>query len=618
MTSQKQRTAEKAKLAAGTPAPEPQAIAVLHAAVLKEAIAGRFLEALSTCQQALDLDPDNADTMHLMGVVNLEAGQVEHAVAWTSRAIGKEPKPAFLTTLGLAFSALGRHDDAVMAFDTAVQIKPDDAQLWWQKGNALVTMGRTSEALICFAQTLRLDPRHGDAAYKCGHILHGLGRFEEALVHLDRSAELQRDHAPTLQMRAVVCKELNRLDEALADNQRAVALDPANADACGNMGAILQAQGRIEDALSWYDRALQLNPNVARIVTNRAAALAELGRLGEAMATYRHALVIAPDFGEAAWNLALLQMLVGDFESGWKGREVRWKFPQLRPAYPDFRGEMWSGEQKLTGKTIVVCADEGLGDTIQYVRYLPMLTARGARVIFVVEPTLMPLLSGARGVSLCLPKLESTVLPPYDLHIPVTCLPLAFGTRVDSIPPGEAYLPSPAGERVQAFEGRVGPHDRLRVGLVWSGNPRHLNDRNRSTSLAELSGILDIDATFVSLQKDPRPQDAELLRARPGIIDLTAELKDFADTAALVSCLDLVISVDTSVAHLSAALGKPTWLLLPYMPDFRWLLGRDDSPWYPSLRLFRQSETREYGSVLDRVRGELVAKAQTHARDRAE
>jgi tetratricopeptide (TPR) repeat protein len=613
MNRHERRAQAKANAKSGKPAPPAQPLAVLHAAVLKEAIAGRLLVALSIGQQALALDPDNADTMHLMGMLYLEASEGEHAVEWVSRAIGKNPKPAYLTTLGNALSSLGRNDDALKAFDAALQRAPNDAQLWWQKGNALLAMGRATDALAAFEQTCRLDPRHGDAAYKCGHILHGLKRYDEALVHLDRSLALQGEHAPTLQMRAAVLKELHRLDEAFADATRAIALDPAQAETCGNLGAILQSLGRMEEALAWYDRALQVKPQVARNITNRAGVLFELGRLDEAMAEYRRSLAVDPGHAEAAWNLALLQLLLGDFEAGWKRREVRWTFPVLSGKYPRFASPMWLGEQSVAGKTILLCSDEGLGDTIQFVRYAPMLAARGAEVLLLVEPELVPLLSGTGGISRCLAKSPDLVLPPFDLHCPVTSLPLAFDTRLDTIP-SEPYLPALAVGRVQAWDNRLGAHEKLRVGLVWSGNPKHWNDRNRSIPLAALSRILDADATFVSLQKDPRPRDAAVLRQHPEIADLTAHLTDFADTAALLSCLDLVIAVDTSVAHLAAGLGRPTWLLLPYVPDFRWLLGRDDSPWYPSLRLFRQTASRVYDSVLERVRGELanLAKAFVH------
>ena len=238
-----------------------------------------------------------------------------------------------------------------------------------------------------------------------------------------------------------------------------------------------------------------------------------------------------------------------------------------------------------------------------------MVAARGARVVLVVQDPLLPLLSGLPGVSECLPSSAAT-LPPFDLQCPIMSLPLAFGTRLETIP-SATYLPALAAERVQAWNNRFGPHNRLRVGLVWSGNPRQANDRNRSMALRTLTRLLDVDATFVSLQIDPRPDDKVILGDRTDIVDLTVDLIDFVETAALICNLDLVITVCTSVAHLAGTLGCRTWILLPYLPDWRWLLDRDDSPWYPTVRLFRQDETRDYAGVVDRVRTELVAISTT-------
>ena len=595
------------------------ALALLHAQVLKHTLDGRFLEALSGCREALALDPDNADTMHLMGAVHLEARENELAVEWISRAIRKQPKAEFLSTLGLALSNLDRRDEALKVFDKAVQLKPDDARLWSQLGNACSTLGHSEDALRCFAQALTLDPRNADAAYCCGHLCHGLRRHEDALVYLDQAVALRPDHVSTLTIRGLALKELKRLDAALADNFRAATLDPGNVETANGLGTILQELGRIEEALQVYERALQISPGNARLITNRANALVWAGRLDEAMAAYQQVLARDPAFADARWNLGALQLLTGDLENGWQGMEMRFEIPELHPAYPKLRGPMWLGEEPVAGKTILICADEGLGDSIQFARYLPMLAARGARVILAVEPALRPLLAGIKGVSQCVPKVEGTVLPPYDLHCAINSLPCAFGTRLDSVP-NEPYLPPPAADRVQVWEDRLldclGPHDRLRVGLVWSGNPDHRNDRNRSMSLAALSRIFDVDARFVSLQKQPRPHDAATLREQPAIIDLTKDLTDFAETAALLSCLDLVITVDTSVAHVAAALGRPTWILLPRVPDFRWLLDRVDSPWYPSVRLFRQDASGDYTNVLDRVREELAKLAESFARER--
>lgn len=581
-------------------------VVAVRDAVADELRAGRLLEAQSLCLRALERGADTPELLHLMALVSLAAGQLDHAVEWASRAIRKVPDPTYLTTLGTALRGQGRRDEALQVFDKAVQLKPDDAELWSILGNALVEAGRLPDALLCFRHTLSLDPRRGDAAFKAGHILHGMGQFEEALVLLNRSAELQPDHVPTLQARAVVLKGLNRIEDAIADNRQAIGLDPGNADLCVNLGNTLQALERHEEALSWYDRALQIRPDGAS-ATNRAMSLTALARFGEAMAAYRQSLALDPNQPRAVWNLSLLQLLIGDFEAGWRGREARRNIPDLMAGYPITDRPMWLGEEPIAGKTIIVCQTEGLGDGIHFVRYVPMLAERGARVILVVDAQLHPLLRRLTGVSECLMKSPQTVVPPFDFHVAIDSLPLAFGTRLDSIPAAKSYLPPPDAERIKAWEGRLGRRTRLRVGLVWSGNPHFGNDRNRSMPLRTLFPLLDVDADFVSLQKNPRGEDAEALRERPEIVDHTADLSDFAETAALVRCLDLVISVDTSVAHLAAAMGRPVWLLVPFVPDWRWLLGRNDSPWYPTLRIFRQGETREYRSVIERVRVELAA-----------
>jgi tetratricopeptide (TPR) repeat protein len=598
-----------------------QAFALLHARILKHTLDGRLLEALSGCREALALDPDNADTMHLMGAVHLEARESELAMEWTSRAIGKQPKAEFLSTLGFALSNLGRRDDALKVLDRAVQLKPDSAQLWSQLGNACSAMGHSEDALKCFAQAFNLDPGNAEAAYRCGHFCCGMRRYEDALVYLDRAVALRPEHVPTLMIRGHALKQLKRLDAALTDHFRAATLDPGNVEIANSLGTILQELGRIEEALQVYERALQISPGNAHLINNRANALVWADRLDEAMAAYQEVLARDPAFADARWNLGALQILIGDFENGWQGLEKRFEIPDLRPAYPSLRGPMWLGEEPLSGKTILICADEGLGDSIHFARYLPMLAARGARVVLAVEPALRPLLAGIKGVSQCVPKLEGTALPPYDLHCAINSLPCAFGTRLDSVP-NEPYLPPPAADRVQVWEDRLqdrlGPHDRLRVGLVWSGNPDHRNDRNRSMSLVLMSRILDVDARFVSLQKQPRPHDAEMLREKPAIVDLTEDLTDFSETAALLSCLDLVITVDTSVAHVAAAFGRPTWILLPHLPDCRWMLDRDDSPWYPGVRLFRQDAHGDYAGALDRVRAALANLTESFARDRGE
>lgn len=599
MMSRRERRAA-AKKAGASPAS-------LYETGFRQMQAGRHLDAQLCCRQALALDPSHADTLHLMGLLSFHAKQYDHAVQWISRAIGQEPKTDYLTSLGSALVSLGRRDEALKVFDKAVQLKPLDADLWRNLGNVLIDMGRAAEAILSFQHAIKLNPRHWDAANKAGRLLYQSRRFEEALVCFDLCDELQPNDFPTLHWRALTLHKLRRLEQALADNERALALDPTSADICNNIGSVLRSFGRNEESLPWLERSLKLQPNSRAFLTNKAVSLVELRRFDEAFAAYRQAMALEPGHAGPVWNLALLQMLTGDFEAGWAGREARRGIPDLSFHYPKFSQPMWRGKEPIDGKTILINFDEGLGDTIQFARYVPLVAELGARVILVVQDALYPSLSGLKGVSLCLP-LSTSERPAFDFYCPVSSLPLAFGTKLETIPSQIPYLPAPARSRVRAWEERLRPRQRLRVGLAWSGNPEHENDHNRSIPLRLMARIMDAAATFVSLQKDPRPEDVATLLEHPEIVDLTAHLTDFAETAALVSCLDLVITVDTSIAHLAGALGLPTFILLPFTPDYRWLLDRDDSPWYPTVRLFRQSETREYGSVFDSVRTELLAK----------
>jgi len=565
---------------------------------------GRHLDAQLCCEQALAIDPDHVDSLHLMGLLSLQAGQYDHAIEWIARANRQDPKAQHLISLGIALTQQGLHGEAFKAFDAAVRITPGDAETWLYHGDALANLQRPADAVASYQQVLKLDPRYADAAFRCGLLLRNLKRIDEALAHLDLCDQLHPDNGAVLEQRGLLLHDLKRFEEALDANLRAYPHKPASAELCNNIGAALLKLRRCEEALPWFDRALALLPGSITVLISKAAALAKMLRLDEAFAVYAQAEAIDPGNADIAFLVSELQMLTGDFESGWAGREARWK-TRLTKGYPDLSQPMWLGDGPIEGKTILVFADEGLGDTIQFARYIPMLAARGARVMLWVDDPLAQLLSGLSGV--CRLITRSDPLPAFDLHCPICSLPLAFQTRLETIP-SDDYLPRPAQARVQLWENRLlaslGPRSKPRIGLAWSGNPNHWNDDNRSLPLQKLSPLLDLDATFVSLQKTPRPDDRAQLE-KTGIIDLTAHLTDLAETAALMSRLDLVISVDTSVAHLAGALHRPTWVLLPYAPDWRWLLGRDDSPWYASVRLFRQDQQRDYEPVIARMREAL-------------
>jgi tetratricopeptide (TPR) repeat protein len=581
--------------------------AALHALGLQHMQAGRHLDAQLCCQQALAIDPLHVDSLQLMGLLCLQTRQYDHAIEWIARANRQDPKAQHLVSLGIALNQQGLHGEAFKAFDVAIRITPGDAEAWLHHAEALANLQRPADAVTSYREVLKLNPHHVDAAFRSALLLRSLNRGEEALHHLDLCDRLVPNNSAVLEQRGLVLHDLKRFEEALDANLRAYPHKPASPEICNNIGAALLKLRRYEEALPWFDRALALLPGSFAVLMSKATILARLLRLDEAIAVCAQAKAIAPGNADPDFLLSELQLLTGDFEAGWAGREARWR-TRTTLGYPKLTQPMWLGDGPIEGKTILVFADEGLGDTIQFARYIPMLAARGARVMLWVDAPLGSLLSGLSGVSRLLTSSEP--LPEFDLHCPLGSLPLAFGTRLETIP-SDVYLPRPDEARVQAWESRLqrrlGPRGKLRIGLTWSGNPNHWDDGNRSLQLQKLLPLLDLDAAFVSLQKDPRPDDRAQLE-KTDIVDLTADITDLADTAALMSCLDLVISVDTSVAHLASALGRPTWILLSHKPDCRWLLGRDDSPWYGSVRLFRQDERRDYARVMVRVRDALRAR----------
>ncbi|WP_346347486.1 tetratricopeptide repeat protein, partial [Bradyrhizobium sp. dw_411] len=454
--------------------------------------AGRYLDAHICCERVLAINNSHADTLHLMGLLSHQAGQHDLALAWMTRAIQNDPKPQYLGNLGTMLLRQERYEDALKAFDKAIQLKPEDAELWEHLGNTLLRLGRPDDALLTFQHVLKLNPRHRDAAYKSGQLLYNLKRFEEALKHFDLCDELQPSHALTLQMRAESLLCLKRLEEGLVDIKAAHALNPASAEICNRVGVFLAGLGRDEEALPWYDRSLDLQPGFIEALSNRAFALNHLHRFAECLELCDRIRTHDPNNMKAVFQASLVHLVTGNFEAGWAEREARWAITGLPIDGFGLSQPAWLGREPIDGKTFLVFEDEGAGDTIQFARYVPMLTARGARVILSVTDPLRPLLAGMPGIAQCVSR-SVKPLPAFDLHCPITSLPLAFETRLDTIPSGLGYLPQPEQARQQMWEARLserlGNDSRLRVGLVWSGNPSHVNDHNRSIPLRMLSGL---------------------------------------------------------------------------------------------------------------------------------
>jgi len=399
-----------------------------------------------------------------------------------------------------------------------------------------------------------------------------------------------------------VLAERGRLEEASGWYSRAIAERRDFADAHNNLGATLVKLDRAAEAEALHRRAIALKPAFADAHYNLGVALHDQGRFDEALQSYDEAARIKPDFVDARWNRAFLLLTKGRFAEGWSEHEWRWRRKQQPPR--SFPEPLWKGEA-AAGRTILLHFEQGIGDTLQFMRYAPIVAAGGARVLLQVQRPLARLVRGSvgRGIEVLA---DGDVLPPFDLHSPLLSLPLACGTAdIDSVPAQVPYVTADAAS-VARWRERIGTHDGLKVGLVWAGNPQHKNDRNRSVAIELLAQLLDAPGVhWYSLQVGER--SADLARLPSGnIVNLADGLTDFAETAAAISALDLVISVDTAAAHLAGALGKPVWLLVPFTPDWRWLLGRADSPWYPTARLFRQPARGDWERVVSDVRVALA------------
>ena len=587
--------------------------AALCQAGLAHLQSGRLADAELCCQQALTLDEQHPDALHLLGVLCFHAQQPDAAVEWIGRAVQQAPKTEYLLSLATVLERQGRLEDAREHYSRALSLKPDDAVLQNHLGNLLWQLGQNDEAVLHYQQALKLDPQYWEPAQNCGMLLLELGRHADALKCFD-IAEKLNPSAALYQMRAVCLSAVNRFEDAQVDYEKSIALDPGLAETHNNLGLLHWRFGRLEQAFACFDRALALRPDFHAVLNNKAVVLLHLQLLDEAFATLQRSLAAAPNDAQTLFYLATLQLLTGDFERGWLAREARWRLPSVGLVDRGFSKPLWRGDLPLEGKTILLHSDEGLGDAIQFARYVPMVAALGAKVVLEVEPPIQQCLGGITGVAECVGR-SST--PAFDLHCPLGTLPLAFKTQLDTIPLTQGYVPAPPVARLTAWDNRLGPRTRFRVGLVWAGNPDHKNDHNRSLTLRALAPLLDCDVQLVSLQKGVRDQDRAFLSERPDIVDLTQHLTDFSETAALISCLDLVISVDTSVAHLAGALGAPVWTMVPFNPDWRWLLNRSDSPWYQSMRLFRQPKRGDWASVVDDVRRELESLASAYCRSRS-
>ena len=636
---------------------KPADAATINRCGLALANLGRYPEALDYHGRAIRLSPENPEAHHGLGVVLSKLGHHPAALNSFARVLSLRPDYAeAYVSDAKALVALGRHEEALDSYDRALALDPtlvealhnrclvlaelgrlelalgayDRAlaadpgltQALIGKGNVLAKLERYEEALACFDNALGVNPELGEAQARRADLLDRLNRQSLAefycfrantLQAIDRLAEAIEDYDKAIALcpeyvepwigRGQALTELRELTDALACYDRVAALRPDDSSSHANRSGLLRTIGRFQDAIAAADRALAIDPSDIAGLNNRSNALVATGRIAEALECYDRALAADPHRVESHFNRATCLLTAGDLARGWEEYEWRWRLPGFEKGQPRSPLPLWLGQEDIAGRRILLYAEQGNGDTIQFCRYVPLIAARGATVVLAVQPLLSPLMASLPGARHIVGPGDRA--PDPQFRCPLLSLPLAFGTRLETIPAEVPYLaPPPA--KLHLWQEKLGPRRGPRVGIAWSGNRRHKSDHERSLSLEELAPIAGLGIPLHCLQRELRPRDLADFAMFANIEFYSDALRDFADTAALIAQLDLVISVDTAAAHLAGAMGKPVWLLLSYTTDWRWMTGREDSPWYPTMRLFRQEKPGEWHPVIERVRDALA------------
>lgn len=605
--------------------------------MLHEAIShqeqGRFAEAKLLYERILAVDARNAKCLHSLGLLARQNGDLEGAIRLIEQALSIEPgNVSFHLSLGATLQVQRRFDEALEEFERALDLESNRAETHYAIAAILQLKGKLGDAKSHYERAVTLQPTYAAAFCNLGVVLQNLGDLDGSVACQVRAIELRPDLAEAHNNLGLLLKQLGKPEEARAHYERAIILKPNYVEALCNLGVLLQHQDRPQESLDSFLKALSLRPDFAPAFDNLGNTLRQMGRLEESAACHKRAIEIAPRFAVAhnnlgvtlrkqgllsaareshdralalqpsvpdfRWNLALIDLLEGKFEAGWLGYESRHERTENRPR--SFSQPLWRGES-LDGKAVLLHSEQGLGDSIQFLRYVPMVSAAGGKVILNVPASLRRLAEMLPGVQHI--TVDSDPLPSFDFHAPLMSLPLAFKTRLESIPGEVPYLQVPE-DALQTAQAIPWDAKKVRVGLVWSGNPKCTEDQNRSLKLEHFQSLFGLEScAFYSLQIGGAAD--QIAAFEGGIFDLRAAIHDFADTAALMTHLDLIITADTSVAHLAGALARPTWTLIPFAPDWRWLMEREDSPWYPTMRLFRQTTFGDWSLVMDRVLREL-------------
>ena len=516
--------------------------------------AGNYAVAEQLYRQIIQVDQRHANAHHLLGVVAYQTGRAEQAVQLITRALGLQPSTdLYHFNLGAALAALGRLDEAIMHYEQALRLDPNFPEVHNNFGNALYRQGKLHEAMMHLHEALRQRPDYPEAINNLGIVLDRQGRTQDAMLCYQQALRLKPDYA-----------------------------EPHN-----NLGSVLERQGRLDEALACFQQALRLRPDYAEAISNLGIVAYRRNNLAEAIKHYETALQLDPGLAVARWNRSLLYLLHGDFVRGWVEYEWRWTQPSF--GRRTFTQPRWDGS-RLDGRTIFIYAEQGLGDTLQFIRFAPLLQNLGGKVVFECQPSLLRLLAGVDGIDHLLAI--GTAAPPFDVQAPLVSLPGIFRTNLESVPNNVPYVKAEP-ELVERWRRKLQSIGGRRIGIVWQGNPANTYDGPRSMPLTCFAKLAEIEGVqLISLQHGPGTDQLRAMAGAFPVFDLTAELGDgcesLANIGAILTNIDLVISCDTAIAHLAGAMGRPAWTLLPLVPDWRWQLGREDTPWYPGMRLFRQ------------------------------
>jgi tetratricopeptide (TPR) repeat protein len=559
----------------------------------------RFDDAERLFRRAVKLDRNSADAQLHLATALTGLDRDGEAIWHFEKALALRPDYAEAhNNFGCTLQRLGRHQEAAGHYENALALVPGYAEARNNLGNALQLLRRSDEAIVQLGHALALRPDYPEAHNNLGNVLGTLGRNEEAIAQYEKAIAVRPRYAEARFSWGNALKAMERHEEAIAQYEKAIAIRPGYAEAHMHLGNSLGALGREAQAVEHYERAIALRPQCAEAHMHLGNALMALGRSGEAVTCFDQALSIKSELTGARLNRGFAYLHLGDWAQGWRDYQLRWEDSQDKR---DFRRPLWLGDAPVEGRTVFLHAEQGLGDTLMSARYVSRVASAGAKVVLEVPLPLRALMARLPCVSQVISHGEAW--PDFDLHCPLMSLPLAFGTTLETVPVEIPYLDAPP-DQVLAWRRRLGDFDGPRIGIAWHGNPRP--EPKRSIPLSMFLGIAPPHVQLVSIQKDIPDDHRDLLR-RHHIphFDADSGHQDFSDTAAIIASMDLVVSIDTSMAHLAGAMGKPTWILLRATSDWRWLLDRDDCVWYPTARLIRQAVRDDWKSVIGRVHDEL-------------